>query len=267
MSNEQPEGTPQAPTPQGGFPQPGAYNPPQTQPAAGQQPQTPQPAQYPGQYGQPAPQPYPAYPPQPVQPGYGQQPPAYGQQQPAYGQQQAPGYGQQQAYGQQPASPDNPYQITHYSELYANQGQQQPVPAYAGAYPAAQPTTKSPLLGMISFGVILLTLVLGSISLYQMMEPLTNAIIASGGDSSTINDPQFQANLQAEMATGYPLQSMILTLCTPLGFAAWIGGWVSAIGKWGRMWGVLAVVLGFLTIVILPVVVFAAMGPALATVR
>lgn len=238
-----------------------------------EQPAQPQhPGQYPGQYGQqPAPQAYPAqgqptYPQQPYgqQPVYGQQQPGYTPQQPGYGQQQ-PGYGQQPQQPQQPAAQDNPYQITHYSQLYASQNPQQ-APGYpatpAQGWTPGAPVSKSPLLGMISFAVVLLSIVIGSVAMYQIMDVVVNAVIASGG-TATIDQAQLQAQLQAQ----YPLQTMMFGLASPLGLVGWVLGWVAAIGNRGRLWGVLAIVLGVLAIPILIGVVLAAMGPALDALR
>jgi hypothetical protein len=129
----------------------------------------------------------------------------------------------------------------------------------------AKPATKSPLLGIIAFVAIALTVVVGSVSLFQIMAPVMNAIVAAGPDAA--NDPTFRSSLQAQITTAYPLQAMLLSLCSPVGLAAWVVGWVAAIGRRGRLWGVLAIVLGVLAIPILLVVMFAAMGPALEALR
>lgn len=243
MSNQQPDAPGQGTTPQGGFPQPGAYTPPQPS-AAPANPAAP----YPGQYTPPAQAAYPS--------GYPQQP--------------APGY-PQQAYPSQPS----PYQVPNYSAQYGAQGAPQapygaqqypPQQAYPATWQTdARPAAKSPLLGIIAFVAIILTIVVGAVSLFQIMAPLMNAIVAAGPDAA--NDPTFRSSLQAQITTAYPLQSMLLTLCSPVGFAAWVVGWVAAIGKRGRLWGVLAIVLGVLAIPILLAVMFAAMGPALEALR
>lgn len=259
MSNEQPGNTPQQSGNPGGFPQPGGYQPPNaaqppawpgqgdTAPRAQPAPASPPPYQ--------VPQHLPAAPAQPGQPAYGQQPyPQQGYGQQPYGQQ----YGQQQ-YGQQPYG-QQPYGQQGY-------GQQYPVAYPAPGYAAPEQPRKSPLLGMIAFAVVLLSTIAGAVAMYQLMGPITDLLIASGGNTDMLNDPQLQAELTQRLATEFPLQTILLNIGFPLGLAGWITGIVAAATNRGRLWGVLAIILGVLAPVLLVVVVFAAMGPALGSLR
>lgn len=259
MSNEQPAGTSQNPQGQGGFPQPGAYHT-----AEGRAPQPPQPAQgsspsaYPQQpYGQ---QPYPqqAYPQQP----YGQQ--AYPQQ--PYGQPTYP----QQPYGQQvptpPASVErDPYQITHFAAEY---GQQQPAyqpTQYAQADIPGQKSARGPMLGMLAFAVLAVSVVVGSIAGFQIMQLVGNLMVSNG--ISEADQAVLAQMLSQELASQYPLQAMLLNITGWAGFVAWIIGIVATATNRGRLWGVLTIILGVLTPVIMVIVVIVAMGPAFAALQ
>lgn len=244
MSNDQPAGTPQNPENQGGFPQPGSYHTPQAYPS------------------QPSSQPQgtPAYPPQGYpQQGYPQQP--YAQ----------PGYGQSpQPQGQA----DNPYQITHYAAQYggqnypqAGQAQQYPAQPYPpqAAYPPAAKVAKSPMLGLIAFGVLLLCIVVGSLAGFQVMQAAVNLMVANG--ITPDNQAELTQLLQQELVSNYPLQTVVLNITGWGGFAAWIAGIVATAMNRGRMWGVFTIILGVLSPVIILAVIFAAMGPLLSTLR
>jgi hypothetical protein len=260
MSNEQPAGTPRDPDPATGFPQPGAYTPAQSgQPQQGYV--------APGQ-AQPG-QPYPGHGQQPYGQVYGQQPygqPAYGQ--PGYGQ---PGYGQP-GYGQPQAQPDpqstNPYQIPNYSALYGTQQPTYPPQPYDAPYPAqtgyipGQKTAKSPMLGMIAFTVLALCVVIGSLAGFQVMQVVANLMLSSGM-SAGVDQTELAEILQQQLMTAYPMQTVALNITGWGGIAAWIAGIVATATNRGRMWGVLTIVLGVLTPVIIMVVAFVAVGPAL----
>ena len=249
MSNEQPTGTPQSPEPAGGFPQPGAYTP-QDRPA-GSSPAPSSPAQayptqaYPGQ----------AYPPQ-----------AYPGQ--AYPTQGYPGqaYPPQGFAAQVPPAQQNAYQIPNYAAQYAQAPQAGYPAAYPQAYPVpgAQPAKapRSPILGIVSFAVVLLTVVVGGAALAQIMEPIANAMIAAG--TTQIDEQLFAESLQAQIMTNYPLQTMALNVASPLGFAGWIAGIVATVTNRGRMWGVFTIILGVLAPIILVVIAMLALGPVFA---
>jgi hypothetical protein len=270
MSNEQPV-TPQNPdnstgSVPGPSPEPG-YGQQHPQQGYGQQPQ-PYGQQYPQQgYGQP-PQQYgqPQYGQQYPQPAYGQppQPPQLPQQ---YGQPQQPPqpYGQQPQQGYaprpQPSQQENPYQITHWAAQYGNQTEE-PVQYQQSPYTVpGQKAAKSPLLGMIAFGVVLLCLVLVSVAAQPIGEIFSNLILATG---STSVDQTTLTQLLMEQA---PMQVMMMNIGSTVGFAGWIAGIVAAVAGRGRLWGVLAIVVGTLAPIIMFAVMITAMLPALSVVR
>ncbi|MCC6495869.1 MAG: hypothetical protein IT193_06375 [Propionibacteriaceae bacterium] len=265
MSSEQPPASPQNPespaesaTP-GGFPPPSAYPAPSTPPARAPQ-QYPQAGQQYPQAGQQYPQPGQQYP----QPGYGQQYPQPGQQYPQPGQQQypQPGYGQQYGYGQQQQPQQDPYQITHYAAQYGNQAaqpqQQYPQPTYQSSLAAAR---KSPILGWVAFGIVLVSLIVVTLSAQTIGSIMSDVVIATG---STNLDSITLAEILSEQA---PLQSTMLSLGSTVGFAGWVLGIVAAIMGRGRLWGVLAIVIGTLAPFIMMGVMMLAMMPAFTAIR
>ena len=272
MSSEQPV-TPQNPDNTAG-------NTPDATPQQGQGQQPPQQGYTPPQqYGQQYPQPGYGQPAQPYgqpqqgygqqypQPGYGQQPP-YGQPTQSYGQQPYRQQPQPSAYAPQPqprpqSQQDNPYQITHYAAQYGTAAnQQQPVAYQQAAYAAPAATTrKSPVLGMIAFGVVLVCLVLVSLASQPIGEVFSSLVLATG--SSDID----QTTLTQLLMEQAPLQVMMMNIGTTLGFAGWITGIVAAVTGRGRMWGVLAIVVGTLAPFIMGAVMISAMLPALSAIR
>ena len=226
------------------------------QPSQGQEhPQ--QPYGPPQQYGQPYPQ-----------PGYGQQPQAYGQPQrppqpygqPAqpYGQQQPPQYGQQppQGYGQQPQQYGQPQPYGQPPQGYA------PVPYQQSAYGApVKKAAKSPIVGMVAFGVVMVCLVLVSLAAHPIGTVYSDLVIATGStqvDATTLNEMLLER---------VPVQAMMLQIGSTLGFAGWVTGIVAAVSGRGRMWGVLAIVVGTLAPFIMMGVMISGMLPALATIQ
>ena len=255
MSSEQPA-TPQTPDKS-----PGSVPGPSPQPGYGQQ-QPPQPygqppqpfgQQYPqpgyGQpqqpYGQP-PRPQQPYgqPPQPYPQQYGQQPQPYGQRPPqGYGQQPQP-YGQQQPYGQHPP------------QGYA------PVPYQQSAYGApVEKVAKSPIVGQVAFGVVVLCLVLVCLAAQPIGTVYSDLVLAAG---TTNVDATMLNQLLLERV---PVQAMMLQVGSMLGLAGWITGIVAAVTGRGRMWGVLAIVVGALAPFIMIGVMISAMLPALSAIR
>ena len=270
MSSEQPPASPQNPespttsASPGGFPPPSAYpasSAPAAQAARPQYPQAGQP------YPQPGQQQYP-------QPGYGQQYPPAGQQYPQAGQQYPqpgqqqypqPGYGRQYGYGQQPqqAQQQDPYQITHYAAQYGNQAAQPPVQQYP--QPSYQsplaPVRKSPILGWVAFGIVLASLIVVMISAQTIGAIMSDIVITTG---STDLDSATLTQILSEQA---PLQSTMLSLGSTVGFAGWVLGIVAAIMGRGRLWGVLAIVVGALAPFIMMGVMMLAMIPAFNAIR
>ena len=274
MSSEQPGLTPQNPdTFTGSTPE-----------------RVPQPGSAPTQPGQPGERnPQPGYGQQYPQPGYGQQPPpGYGQQpQPGYAQQAQPGYGQQypqqpygqqqpyrqqqpygqqqpqQGYGQQSrpaqsAPPENPYQITHYAAQYgAAAGPQQL--QQAGYQTPVAPARKSPILGMVAFGIVLVALVMVSLAAQPLGTIMADLVLSTG---STQIDSVTATEMLAQRA---PVQMAMLNFWL-VGFAGWVTGIVAAIIGRGRLWGVLAIVVGTIAPFIMFGVMLAAMMPAISAV-
>ncbi|MGC3993010.1 MAG: hypothetical protein QM779_02585 [Propionicimonas sp.] len=234
MSNEQQDGTSSAPQHPSGHPQQGY-------PQQGQQPRA---------YPQQAP--------------YGQQQGAYG-----YGQPQAPygyppqsshGHGQQaygqQAYGQQPQA--NPYQAPYGSpQAYPAQ----PYPA-ANAFEPTRPADRSPMLGIIAFAVLAACVVVGSICGFQIMQVAAQYIATLSG-GGTLDQAALTRALETVLLNNYPVQTMALNVTGWGGFAAWIAGIVATVTRRGRLWGVLTIVLGVVTPIIIIAVAFTAMGPYL----
>jgi len=274
MSSEQPV-TPQNPdnstgSVPGASPEPG-YGQQHPQQGSGPQPQ-PYGQQYPPQgYGQ-QPQQYgqPQYgQPQYGQPQYGQQYPqqGYGQppQQPQqYGQPQQPPqpYGQQPQQGYaprpQPSQQDNPYQITHWAAQYGNQAEE-PMQYQRSPYAVpGQKVAKSPLLGMIAFGVVLVCLLLVCLAAQPIGEIFSNLVLATG--STSVDQTTF-TQLLMEQA---PMQVMMMNIGSMVGFAGWITGIVAAVAGRGRLWGVLAIIVGTLAPIIMGTIMVIAMMPALA---
>jgi hypothetical protein len=256
-----PEPVHNQPPQQYGQPQPPYGQPPQPQPPYGQPPQ-PQPP-----YGQP-PQPQPPYgqPPQP-QPPYGQQYPqqGYGQQYPqqGYGQQYPQPYGQQAEPGHaprpQPGQQGSPDQITHWAALYGTSAPG-PVQYQQSASPApGQKITKSPVLGIVAFGTVLVALVVVCLAAQPLGSILADIVIATG---STQIDSTTATQMLIEQA---PVQTMMLNFWL-VGFAGWVTGIVATITARGRLWGVLAIVVGTLAPFIMLGVMLAAMMPALSAV-
>ena len=272
MSSEQPGVTPQNPDTSTG-------SAPEGSPQLGAAPAQPAPPdqQYPQPgYGQQYPQP--GYGQQYPQPGYGQQQPpqGYGQQPTqGYGQQPTPGYGQQypqQGYGQQqpqqgygqparpvqPAPPENPYQITHYAAQYGAAAEPQQL-SQAGYRTPPDPAKKSPVLGMAAFGVVMVALVVVCFAAQPLGSIMADLVISTG---STQIDSVTATEMLVEQA---PVQTALMNFWL-VGFAGWVTGIVAAIVGRGRLWGVLAVVVGTLAPFIMLGVMLAAMMPALSAV-
>lgn len=220
---------------------------------------------------------------QPTYPQQGYPPPAYGQQ--GYGQQTYPqqayppqAYGQQgypaQAYGQPttppaPSSvPPEPYQITHYAAQYGQQPQQ--APYQAQGYPQQSTWTpgraaaKSPMLGMIALTALAVCVVVGSIAGYQIMSAAIGLMVPYL-PSGTMTDAEFTQltlQLQQRIMADYPMHGVLLNITGWGGLAAWIAGIVATVTKRGRKWGVMTIILGVVTVlIVMPVVVFSAIAP------
>lgn len=177
------------------------------------------------------------------QPGYAGQ-----QNQPGYAAGQSP-YGQsssQYGYGQPAAYPQQPYpQQGSGQQVYAVQ------PGYGSAQTAyqAQPATRSPLLGMISLGVVVVCGVLMAYLFYRAGD-IAGGLMATSGPR--LDQEQLQAELMARMST---VELMLWNFTMLGGMAAWICGIVATATKRGRGYGIWAIVLGVLA----PIAAIAAM--------
>ncbi len=223
---QQPYGQPPQPYGQQ-YPQPGYGQ----QPPAYGQPQRPQ-----QPYGQ-APQPYG----QPAQP-YGQPAQPYGQPAQPYGQQYPPHSGQQpqQGYGQQPQQYGQPQLYGQHPQGYA------PVPYQQSAYGVpVEKVAKSPIVGMVAFGVVLVSLVLVCFGAGPVGEVLAALVQVTG---STQVD---QTTLTEMLTEQVPVQVMLLNVGSTLGTAGWVTGIVAAATGRGRLWGVLAILLGIVAVILM----------------
>lgn len=184
------------------------------------------------------------------QPGYPQQP---GYQQPGYPPQSYPPAGPPQAPGLQGYPQPQPYPT---QAPYQNQPQYQTQPPY---YPTAPTPAKSPIVGIIALAVVAIALagsLVGAVPLAQAMGEL----VATTG-STTITPEDIPVS--AQQALMGPM-SAVMGLSV-LGLAGWITGIVAAISGRGRIWGVIAVVLGVAAPFIILLVMAAGLAPYLPT--
>jgi len=114
---------------------------------------------------------------------------------------------------------------------------------------------------MIAFGVVLVCLVLVCVAALPIGQTFSDAIIATG--SSDID----QTLLTELLMERVPLQVAMLNIGSTLGFAGWVTGIVAAVSARGRMWGVIAIIVGTLAPIIMFGVMMSAMLPAFSTIR
>lgn len=198
----------------------------------------------------------PPYPPQgqPQQPQYGYGQPTTGQgwnPQGGYGDggQQGAGWGQQAGYPGQQGYPSQ----QGYPPVQQGYSQGQPAMPYG-----QQPAQRSPLLGMIALGgVVVCGLVLSW--LMWRMGALVGPIAASAGGSLT--QEEATQMLMNQLGAGGMLA---LNVAGYGGFGFWIAGIVATATRRGRAYGVWAIILGVLAPIIGIVVMVAALMPYLA---
>ena len=199
---------------------------------------------------------------------------------PSYGQPAQPGQPDQSAWGQPGAQagydagvnqstgyspqgyPQQSYPQQDYSQQYYQQaGHQQgyPQPGYqAPGYPAAPPAypqampygqagpyaqveqPRSPLLGMISLGVVVICTVIFGWVMFRMGALLAPVLVTSAGAAS--QQQMTQELLDRLGGTGV----LLLNVSTYGGFAAWITGIVATATKRGRSYGIWAIIIGAL---------------------
>ena len=155
------------------------------------------------------------------QPGYPQQ--AYGQQ--GYGQQghgqQQPGY-PQPGYGQQPGYPS-------------------PQQAYAQTAPYARVTApRSPLVGMIALGVVVVCTVVFSWLMFRLGALMGPMLVTTYGSAT---QSEMSEMLMQQLGTS---GAMALNFACLGGIAGWVTGIVATATKRGRSYGVWAIILGIL---------------------
>ena len=221
----------------------------------GTQPPNPGPGDQYSQTGQPAPTPYapgqypPAQYPSAQYPS-AQYPPvqypqgAYPQSQPApgpytgpYAQTGQPAQQYPSAYGQQP---------------YGAYGQPYPTTSYPGAPVKAK---KSPVLGIVALAVVAMSLIVGIFALQPVMAVMASVIAQSGLETV---DQDYLAEVLVANAAG---PAMILNIVSLVGFAGFVTGIVAIVVNRGRLWGVLATVLGILAPIVLLAVMLMALMP------
>lgn len=199
----------------------------------------------------------------PATQGYGPAAPGYGPATQSQGQgpaTQGHGYGQPaqaQGYGPTASYPGQ----QGYGQAYPQQGYGQPgYPAQQGyqvqqGYPASPagysvpPATRSPLLGMISLGVVVVCGVLMAYLFYRAGDIAGGLMTTSG---PRLDQEQLQAELMARMST---FELMLWNFTMLGGMAAWVCGIVATATKRGRGYGIWAIVLGVLA----PIAAIAAM--------
>ncbi|MFK4481493.1 hypothetical protein [Curtobacterium sp. AB7] len=168
-------------------------------------------------------------------PQYGQSAPQYGEQQDQYGQQQNQ-YGQQR-YGQQP-----------YAAAPASSGS----PAWQSY---EEPKAKKKTVGVIAFVVGLAALVVGAIGGYLFGQSFgaSDAFRESMQNSgATPSDAQItELMTSSNVITG----SLMFYLGTALGLWAIVQGIIAAVTKRGRGWGVFAIVLAVVALIVFVVAV------------
>ncbi len=207
----------------------------------------------------------------PQQSGYGTgsgpagQAPAAPQQGQPYPQGHAPqGYGSQ-GYGQSyPAQGSGqPYPGQGYGQVPSYQGQQgypATYPAQPYGQPAAQQTAapaRSPLLGMISLGVVVVCGVLLSYLFYRLGGMV-------GDVMTTVGPRPSQAELQVELTKRISaVESLLLNVAMLGGLGGWICGIVAAATKRGRAYGVWAIILGVVAPILAVVLMVMSMMPYL----
>jgi len=190
---------------------------------------------------------------------YGQQ--AYGQQtpgQPAYGQQTSgqPAYGRQTpgqpAYGQQ----------TSGQPAYGRPGTQgyaSPQPGYGpgqAAVPVSQvQAPRSPLLGMIALGVVVVCGVIFCWLMWRLGAVIGPIMVSSGG---RLDNDELAQLMMDQLGPG---GTLAMNLAAYGGLAGWITGMVAAGTRRGRSYGVWAIILGILAPIVGMIMMVAALMP------
>lgn len=196
--------------------------------------------------------------------------PQYGEQQ-QYGQQQGQQYGQQygqqqqgdqygQQQGQQSDAPSwggQQHQPQHHQQQYGS------APASSGGPSWQQhhePVAKKPTVGRIAFVASVIALVLGVIGGYVLGTALgatgvIRDLMQSGGTGSASDQQELQRQLQDSLmnsANGgqFAVGSVFMWVATLFGVWGIVQGIVAIATKRGRRWGVFAVVLAVVAVIV-----------------
>lgn len=202
------------------------------------------------------------------QPGYGQPDQGYGQADQAYGQPQQ-GYGQaDQAYGQ----PQQGYGQPHQGYGQPGYGQQGLQPGYGQqggyatphqAYQQGQARSpylavdqpRSPLLGMIAFGVVAIATVVFGWAMWRAGMVMGPVLASSSASMSSTEITE----MMMDQLGGAALAAMNIGVYG--GIAGWIAGIVATVTRRGRSYGIWTIILGVLAPVIGLIVMVAAVMP------
>ena len=206
----------------------------------------------------------------PPQAPYGAQSPyapaPQSQQQPQspYGAQ--PPYGAQSPYAQQGQQPYPGGYAQHPQSAYQQAPQPYPY-GYAAQPPASyqRPQQRSSLLGLIALAVVAVTAIVGVVLAFNFGHALSSVLIATGIDPTDPNaaqqlqdNPAFRqfALSNAGAVNGIGFASLA-------GIAGWVVGIVAAATRRGRLWGIVAIILGILAPVAMIAAMVVGMMPAL----
>lgn len=170
------------------------------------------------------------------QPGYGGQPNGQGGYQPGYDQQ---GYDQQgwgaggfQGTNAQQGYPQQQYPQAGYPA--AQQAYGQPLPYATSTQP------RSPLLGMIALGVVVICTVVFGWVMFRMGALLGPVLVTTYGE---LDQQQMTEELVQRLGA---TDMLLLNLGTYGGIAGWITGIVATATKRGRPYGIWAIIIGVL---------------------
>ncbi len=205
------------------------YQPPYAQPSQSQQPAQPPYAQ-PSQSQQPAQQPPYGYA-QPAAPAAGNAPSGYGQ-----GSQPSSAWGQQSGY----PTPQQAYQQGGPAMPYGQQPQQ-----------------RSPLLGMVALGGVVVCTVVLSWFMWRIGSLFGPIAVATGG---SLTAEELTDALTSQLGSNGMLA---LNIAGYGGMAFWVTGIVATATRRGRGYGVWAIILGVLAPIIAAIILVAAIMPYL----
>jgi len=157
----------------------------------------------------------------------------------------------QQVYGQQ-----NHGQQGHGQQVYTSQQ-----PAYGhgqAAVPYSQaPVPRSPLLGMIALGVVVVCGVIFSWLMWRLGAVIGPIMVSSGG---SLDNDELAQLMMDQLGPG---GMVAMNLAAYGGIGGWITGMVAAGTRRGRSYGVWAIILGILAPIVGMIMMVAALMPYL----